>query len=235
MTMPDCWAVVPAAGVGRRMGGDRPKQYLPLVGRTVIEYSLQALLAHPRVVGVVVAIGQDDPYWTSVRPQADKPVETVLGGAERCDSVLNGLRSLATKLPADHWVMVHDAARPCLQAADVDSLIAAASGDPIGGILAMPVRDTIKRADAEARIEVTVDRTDLWQALTPQMFRLGMLVHALELSLARGFQVTDEASAMERAGWFAKLVAGRADNIKVTRPEDLPLAERFLQQRADAL
>ncbi len=225
----DLWAVVPAAGVGRRMGADRPKQYLPLAGRTVIEHSLRALLAHPRVVGAVVAIGADDPYWHRLDLTFVKPITTVVGGAERCDSVLNGLRSLTHEPPAEQWVLVHDAARPCLQPSDVDALIEVGTQDAIGGILATPVRDTIKRSNQAGRIDATVDRTTLWQAQTPQLFRLGMLIHALELSMARGLKVTDEASAMEQAGWAPLLVTGRADNIKITRQEDLAVAERFLQ------
>lgn len=225
------WAVIPAAGVGRRMGANLPKQYLHLGDRTVIEHALGRVGNHPSVSGVVVAISSGDPYW----PNIDLPLRAELlvadGGAERCHSVLNGLNLLESRAGEDDWVLVHDAARPCLTREDLDRLIAELSGDEVGGILATPVRDTMKRADSEGRIARTEERNDLWHALTPQMFRFGVLRRALETALADGFEVTDEASAIEHIGLRPLLVEGRSDNLKVTRPDDLALAEIFLQRQ----
>ncbi|PKM45135.1 MAG: 2-C-methyl-D-erythritol 4-phosphate cytidylyltransferase [Gammaproteobacteria bacterium HGW-Gammaproteobacteria-1] len=224
------WVVIPAAGVGARMKADRPKQYLPLRGRTVIEHTLSCFTHHPAIAGIVVALSPDDPYWPGLRIDSPVPLHVAAGGQERCHSVLNALRLLAQHADANDWVLVHDAARPCLTCADIDKLCAELCDDEVGGILAVPVRDTMKRADGEGRISATEDRNGLWHALTPQMFRLGLLTQALEQALADGFVVTDEASAVEHAGLRPKLVEGRADNIKVTRPEDLALAEFFLSR-----
>lgn len=224
------WVIIPAAGVGARMKADRPKQYLPLRGKTVIEHTLGCFTHHPAIAGIVVALSPDDPYWPELHIDSAVPLHVVDGGQERCHSVLNALRLLAQHADADDWVLVHDAARPCLSRADIDKLCAELQNDEVGGILAVPVRDTMKRSDREGRISTTEDRRTLWHALTPQMFRLEPLTQALEQALADGFVVTDEASALEHAGLRPKLVEGRADNIKVTRPEDLALAEFFLRR-----
>lgn len=222
------WVVIPAAGVGARMKADRPKQYLPLYGKTVIEHTLNCFTQHPAITGIVVALSPDDPYWPGLHIESRLPLHIAAGGQERCHSVLNALHLLAQHAASDDWVLVHDAARPCLTRPDIDKLCTELNDDTVGGILAVPVRDTMKRADGEGRIGATEDRNGLWHALTPQMFRLGLLTQALEQALADGFVVTDEASAVEHAGLRPKLVEGRADNIKVTRPEDLALAEFFL-------
>jgi 2-C-methyl-D-erythritol 4-phosphate cytidylyltransferase len=224
------WALVPAAGVGKRMGSAIPKQYLPLVGRPVIAHALATLLNHPRIAGVVVAIGAEDEWWPTVAADltAVKPPQVVVGGAERCHSVLNGLEALREWAAPSDWVLVHDAVRPGLAAGDLDRLLTELVDDPVGGLLAVPVRDTLKQADDAGRVAVTVDRSRLWHALTPQMFRLEMLHAALRAVLARGLLVTDEAAAMEAAGFAPRLVEGRADNLKITRPEDLALAEFYL-------
>jgi len=224
------WAVVPAAGVGRRMGAALPKQYLPLAGFSVIVHALNTLLQHPRISGLVVVIGAGDAWWERIRLVSDKPLLQAPGGEERCHSVLNGLQALAAWAAPDDWVLVHDAARPCLPAADLDRLMTALQDDPVGGLLAVPVRDTLKRADPEGRVRATVDRAGLWHALTPQMFRFNLLRDALREALARHLLVTDDAAAMEAAGWAPRLVEGRADNIKITRPEDLALAEFYLRR-----
>ncbi|MDG4597008.1 MAG: 2-C-methyl-D-erythritol 4-phosphate cytidylyltransferase [Candidatus Contendobacter sp.] len=233
MTNPRHWALVPAAGVGKRMGSTVPKQYLPLVGRPVIAHALATLLNHPRIGGVVVAIGAEDEWWPTVVAErtAAKPLVTATGGAERCHSVWNGLEALREWATPNDWILVHDAARPCLTAGDVDRLLEL-DDDPVGGLLAVPVRDTLKQADDAGRVAATVDRARLWHALTPQMFRLGMLRAALRAALARGLLVTDEAAAMEAAGFAPRLVEGRADNLKITRPEDLALAEFYLTRRS---
>lgn len=224
------WAVVPAAGVGKRVAAGRPKQYLPLAGKMVIEHSLERVLSHPAIEGVVVAVGPDDRYWTDVRIDSPKRIVCASGGRERCDSVLNALRILAEQIGPEDWAVVHDAARPCLASEDLDLLIASLADDPVGGILATPVRDTMKRDDRAGRIAHTEDRAGLWHALTPQMFRLGALTAALEQAEADGYVVTDEASAMEHVGLNPRLVEGRADNLKITRPEDLALAEFYLSR-----
>ena len=236
MTSPRHWALVPAAGVGKRMGSTVPKQYLPLAGRPVIAHALATLLAHPRIAGVVVAIGAEDEWWPTVAAEltAAKPLWVVTGGAERCYSVLNGLEALRQWAMLNDWVLVHDAARPCLTAEDLDRLFAELTGDPVGGLLAVPVRDTLKQADATGRVAATVDRSRLWHALTPQMFRMGTLHEALRAALMRGLLVTDEAAALEASGFTPRLVEGRADNLKITRPEDLALAEFYLTRRATA-
>jgi len=229
MNRPRCWAVLPAAGVGRRMGAAIPKQYLPLAGRRVIDHALLILLQHPRIDGAVVALSADDHWWDEMQPDVDKPLLRAVGGGERSQSVLNALAELAKLAAADDWVLVHDAVRPCLNSADLDRLIDTLQADPVGGLLAVPVRDTMKRADAVGRVCATVERADLWHAQTPQMFRLGALTTALQQALAQGLNITDEASAMEAAGLAPRLVEGRADNIKITRPEDLALAEFYLR------
>ena len=225
------WAVVPAAGVGKRMQADRPKQYLEIDGRPLIEYAITQLMANPHIEGVVVAISADDEYWPALEIALAKPLWVVEGGVERCHSVLNALQELATHAHDDDWVLVHDAARPCVRAEDIARLIEQLANDPVGGLLAVPVRDTMKRAAANRRVITTEEREGLWHALTPQMFRYGKLRHALEQAIEDESLVTDEASAMELVEYEPLLVEGHADNIKVTRPEDLALAAFYLQQQ----
>lgn len=214
------------------MGSAIPKQYLPLAGSTVIEQTLDRLLANRSVRAVCVALGEQDGFWSDLAVSHHARVLRAPGGDERCHSVLNGLDALLARDDSDaaDWVLVHDAARPCLAEADLGRLLDSLSEDPVGGILAFPVRDTMKRADDLGCIARTEERAGLWHALTPQMFRLGPLRDAIVSALEDGFLVTDEASAMEHAGFAPRLVEGRADNIKVTRPEDLAVAEFFLQQ-----
>lgn len=228
------WSVVPAAGVGQRMGAAIPKQYLPLAGRPVIVRTLETLLWYPCLSGVVVAIGADDGWWPEIAESLDvaKPLRVVTGGAERGQSVLNGLEALWEWASPDDWVLVHDAARPCLRTEDLDRLLAELDHDSVGGLLAVPVRDTLKQANAAGRVATTVDRSRLWHALTPQMFHLEPLRDALRDALSQGLPVTDEAAAMEAAGFAPRLVEGRADNVKITRPEDLALAEFYLTRRS---
>ncbi|PAU52745.1 2-C-methyl-D-erythritol 4-phosphate cytidylyltransferase [Pseudomonas sp. PIC25] len=229
------WAVVPAAGIGSRMRADRPKQYLQLAGRTILEHSLYCLLDHPGLQGLVVSLATDDPYWPDLACSKDSRIQRAAGGRERADSVLNALLYLeALGVAADDWVLVHDAARPNLARSDLDRLLDELADDPVGGLLAVPARDTLKRVGADGRVVETVDRSLIWQAYTPQMFRLGPLRAALAGALAAGATVTDEASAMEWAGQSPRLVEGRSDNLKVTRPEDLQwLAQRWHDQGRD--
>lgn len=216
------WLVIPAAGVGARMAADRPKQYLEVAGRCILEHTFDCFLDHPDLLGAVVCLAVDDPYWPSLALADDPRIRRADGGRERADSVLAGLRALQQAGAAqDDWVLVHDAARPNLARSDLDRLLDTLAMDPVGGLLAVPARDTLKRADAAGRVAQTVDRAVIWQAYTPQMFRLGDLRQALDAALAAAVPITDEASALEWAGKAPRLVEGRADNLKVTRPEDL--------------
>ncbi len=233
LASPRYWGVVPAAGSGSRMGSDIPKQYLPLAGRSVIEHTLDTLFACTRLAGVVLAVSADDSRWAEIRPRyADSMLQCVTGGAERGHSVLMALRHLAGHADPADWVLVHDAARPCVRLADIETLIAALQKEADGGLLGVPVSDTMKRVDRDGRISATVEREALWHAQTPQMFRLGPLLAALEQALEEGVAVTDEASAMERAGYRPRMIEGHADNIKITVPAHLALAEFYLQERS---
>lgn len=226
------WAVVPAAGIGKRMGSDIPKQYLKLHGKTIIEHTLQRLSQIDAIEGIVVAIAKDDPWWPDLQLDITKPLNVVNGGAERCHTVQNGLYALKGKCTPDDWVLVHDAARPCVRVEDIDSMIQQLSKHEVGGLLGMPVRDTMKRTDDSSRVQKTVDREQLWHALTPQMFRYELLSKSLSQALNDQFLVTDEASAVEHAGYQPLMVEGHADNIKITRPEDLALADFYLQHQS---
>ncbi|MCY9827874.1 2-C-methyl-D-erythritol 4-phosphate cytidylyltransferase [Vibrio chagasii] len=224
-------AVVPAAGVGSRMKADRPKQYLKINGKTILEHTVEKLLAHPQVSQIVVAISDDDPYYPELPLTQNPQVIRVAGGSERADSVLSALDYIEKQQLGD-WVMVHDAARPCVQLSDIDKLISTAMNHDVGAILAAPVRDTMKRG-AQGQIEHTVERADLWHALTPQMFRAEPLWNVLSEALKQGVSITDEASAFEWKGFPPALVAGRSDNFKITQPEDLALAEFYLSQNKE--
>ncbi len=216
------WVVIPAAGIGSRMQADRPKQYLSIGNSTIIEHTLDCFLPHPDLLGIVVALSEEDAYWPQLPCATDPRIRITVGGGERADSVLNGLDKLMQDgAQSDDWVLVHDAARPNLLASDLDLLITTLATDPVGGLLAVPVRDTLKQIGPDGRVSNTPDRTMFWQAYTPQMFRLSELREAIHGALAAGVQITDEASAMEWAGKAPRLVEGRADNLKVTRPEDL--------------
>ncbi len=223
------WAVVPAAGAGLRMGAPVPKQYLPLCGRPVIAHTLERLCNHTRIDGVVVVLSAADEWWQDIELSSAQPPLRATGGAERCDSVLSGLERLAKEADSRDWVLVHDAARPCLRDEDIDRLIDAVTTVGDGGLLGVPVRDTMKRTDAHGQIIETVEREALWHALTPQMFVLADLQQALRQARERGITVTDEAQAMELSGLRPRMVEGHADNIKITRQEDLALAEYYLR------
>jgi 2-C-methyl-D-erythritol 4-phosphate cytidylyltransferase len=224
------WVVIPGAGSGVRFGGGTPKQYLPLAGRTVIEWALRPFLARDDIAGIVVVVAPGDDRWDGLRPRSERVV-TVRGGAQRAHSVLNGLEALEERAGPADWVLVHDAARPCLADEDLDTLLKTVDVDGPGGLLAVPVQDTLKRADEDDQVVETLDRHGVWRALTPQVFPYRALIDALRSALAAGVRVTDESSAIERSGAGPKLVLGRADNIKITVPEDLALAE-FILSRA---
>lgn len=224
------WAVIPAAGVGKRMLADRPKQYLELHGKTVLEHTLSRFLEHPLISGAVVAVTDGDPYWQELALVHEK-LMVASGGEERCHSVLNALQVLQQSAADNDWVLVHDAARPCLRREDIDHLLDVLKMHPVGGLLGLPVADTMKRTADDDSVIATVPREHLWRALTPQMFRLGELFQALDSALKSGQLVTDDASAMELAGKAPKMVEGHGDNIKITRPQDLSLAALYLAEQ----
>jgi len=217
MTTPKLWLVIPAAGAGKRMQSARPKQYLSVRGSLVLDLTISRIVDHLALAGCVVAINPDDPWWCETKASQDDRITCCHGGQERADSVLAGLESLEEQADPDDWVLVHDAARPCRHT--------------VGGLLAAPVTDTLKKTGPDGPdVQATVDRTHLWRALTPQMFRYGILKSALQASLSAGRPVTDESSAVEQSGYFPCIVEGRPDNIKVTVPADLALADFLLSR-----
>lgn len=227
--MPRHFAIVPAAGSGSRFGAEKPKQYLDLLGRPLIYHTLAVLTACPDIDRVWVVLSPDDREWGKHDWSALGPkLETLrCGGATRAESVTNGLQAAAMVASDDDWVLVHDAARPCLSLPMLDALFAELADDPVGGILAVPVADTLKRADAGQRVAATEPRDGLWQAQTPQMFRYGQLGKALKICP----DVTDEAGAIEACGLKPRLVKGDSTNLKVTFPADLALAAMILRAR----
>lgn len=227
------WAVVPAAGIGKRMLSAIPKQYLPLSGATVLEVTLNRLLTVSQVSGLVIALQETDEYWNAINLKSHKPVLRARGGAERSDSVLNALQRLSENMDFNtdkDWVLVHDAVRPCVRRSDIEKLIEQTSDSESGGLLALPVRDTMKRQGNTASVSETVNREGLWHALTPQLFPFRLLRQALLEATEQGAVLTDESSAMEYAGYSPILVQGHEDNIKITRPDDLRLAEIYLTE-----
>lgn len=240
--LPQFYAIVPAAGVGKRMKATCPKQYLPLLGKTLLEWTLESLIAHPQIHHIILPISPNDEYFKEL-PIANAPWLTpIAGGTERADSVLSGLNWLAQNSSQfeQEWALVHDAARPCVQHQDITQLLALSSSTH-GGILATPVRDTMKRAHKSSSTQVsnhthnkvahTVDREQLWHALTPQFFPAAELYQALQTGLTQCLSITDEASAIELQGGEVQLVEGCASNIKVTHPQDLQLAAFYLNNR----
>lgn len=237
MMVKKAWVVIPAAGVGKRMRANKPKQYLRLLNKTVLEHTLNCFLNHQLIAGIVVVVSDGDEYWSGITlPATDKAMHLASGGSERMHSVLNGLQLLdKLGVERDTWILVHDAARPCLTQAEITKLIYELQHDSVGGILALPVRDTMKREkETTGKILHTENREGLWHALTPQMFRLGMLEQALSQGIKESLSITDEASAMEAAGYQPKLVEGLASNLKITRASDMPLAEFFLTKQMSA-
>ncbi|MBI2379851.1 MAG: 2-C-methyl-D-erythritol 4-phosphate cytidylyltransferase [Gammaproteobacteria bacterium] len=227
---PRYWAVVPAAGIGSRMQSECPKQYLNLLGTPVLVHTVATLLSHTAITQVIVAVSPEDEHWMDTALAEHPRVHFVTGGSTRAASVLAALSSLEERADEHDFVLVHDAARPCLTLHDVNKLMTEVRQHPVGGILGCPVRDTMKRTRG-SDIEATVEREELWHALTPQMFRLGLLRNSLLDALGAEVGVTDEASAVEWAGFRPLMVTGRSDNLKITEPLDLPLAEFYLQQQ----
>ncbi|MET0717867.1 MAG: 2-C-methyl-D-erythritol 4-phosphate cytidylyltransferase [Pseudoxanthomonas sp.] len=229
--MPGIWVVVPAAGRGARFGGEIPKQYLSVGGQPLIAYTLAALLGHPAIEGAVVALSENDADWPGWDSFSGKPILACVGGATRAGSVLAALNSLPADVMADDFVLVHDAARPNLRQQDLQQLLERGRNDPVGAILAAPVRDTLKRAGDDGGIDATEPRQHLWRALTPQLFRRLQLTRALEEAGKAGIEVTDESMAMELRGLRPLLVEGSEDNLKITTPADLARFEFILSQR----
>jgi len=225
------WAVVPAAGAGRRFGGEIPKQYLQIAGQTVMQHTLNRLCQALPLSACIVPVSSNDQAAARLDYTHTDLIHFVQGGAERMDSVLAGLLSLTDVADAADWVLVHDVARPCVAPSSLQKLISELADDAVGGILAVPVRDTLKRGES-GQVQATVSRDGLWQGQTPQMFRYGLLLDALQSSVQAGRVVTDEASAMEQAGHVVRLVEGRSDNIKVTYADDLSLAAAILMAQS---
>lgn len=216
------------------MQASLPKQYLPLLGRPVILHTLERLCTHPRIRGVLVGISDQDNLWQTIVAELEslpKFLGKYTGGETRAQTVLNGLKELIKHAKPDDWVLVHDAVRPCVRHVDIDKLISTVGNKEQGGLLAFPVSDTVKRVDNEGRVLETVKRTELWRAATPQMFQIKSLTQALEKAMGKGSEITDEASAIEAGGGHPRVVACHLDNIKITLPEDIALAELYLKQQ----
>lgn len=229
---PRCWAIVPAAGVGSRFGGAFPKQYFSLCGKTVLEHSVERILSLPFIETVHVPVSSSDNYWPQTELSKRTDIVLIGGGKERADSVLNALNAIAAVAGDSDWVLVHDAARPCVKVEDINRLYAEVCKLGVGGILASPVADTVKQLN-EGCIEKTIDRSSLWLAQTPQIFPVGILRECLSLALEKGLAVTDEASAVELFGHKPIVVQGSSVNLKITRPGDLPIAEAILSMQSN--
>lgn len=227
------WALVPAAGTGSRMRADRPKPYLRLGPRQIIDITLERLLSVSAIDRVYLALGADDPWWPETESAGSDRVVSYPGGRERVDSVRAGLDVIRSEAHRDDWVLVHDVARPCVSVSDIERLLEAVEDHPVGGLLGAPLVDTIKQVDDSGQVLGTADRAHLWRALTPQIFRFGVLDRALEQATFKGAAVTDESSAVEALGLRPLMIAGRSDNIKVTVPEDLALARWLLGLAGD--
>ena len=232
MTSQIIHALIPAAGLSVRFGGTTLKQYAHLLGKPVIAHSIETVAQHPAVASVTVALAEDDGIFKDLVRPAFPDVGTTVGGPSRAQTVMNGIRHILEVHPSAEWVLVHDAARPCLQRSCLDQLVAAGLASSDGAILAVPVSDTVKRGGDDRLIEHTVDRSGLWRAQTPQLFPIRRLAESLAEALADGDSPTDESQAMERAGARPRLVRGSQINIKITGPRDLALAEVLLRHRA---
>jgi len=229
MSQPRIHALIPAAGSSRRFGGTTLKQYMHLCGKPMINYSIEAVRRHPAIRGVTVALVENDGIYDQLIRPRFPDVGTTLGGSSRAQTVMNGLAYILANDPSTEWVLVHDAARPCLPPRCLDELIASGLASRDGALLAIQASDTIKRSTADGRVEKTVSREGLWHAQTPQLFPARRLAEALAHALAANEPPTDEAAAMERAGARPLLVMGAQSNIKITRPEDLHMAETLLK------
>ncbi|WP_158380257.1 2-C-methyl-D-erythritol 4-phosphate cytidylyltransferase [Candidatus Williamhamiltonella defendens] len=226
-------AIVPAAGIGSRMKTDCPKQYFSIRGKTILEYAVKPLLSHPCIEQIIIVIHPKDHFFQSTPLARHPKIRVAFGGKERANSVLAGLKYFGYINVHSKWILVHDAVRPCISDEDIEHLLSIAQHTEVGGILATPVRDTIKIAQADMTISFTPERAKLWHALTPQLFPFVLLKDCLSCALAEKKLVTDEASVLECYGYHPLLIQGRSDNIKITYPEDLKLAEFYLNEKDD--
>jgi len=226
------WAIVPAAGIGRRMRAKVPKQYLNLNGRPIIETSLARISSLTYVRQIVVMLNPEDTVWPTLGLEQNPKIVCQYGGENRYQTVLNGLRYLSSQAHDDDWVLVHDAARPCVRRSDIDTLFEQIADHPVGGLLGAPVDNTLKRIDGQQEVSGTVDRAEVWNAFTPQVFRFRLLLDALETVDKGQKTVTDESTAVEALGYRPKMVPGNRDNIKITHPNDLNLAAQILSSQA---
>ncbi len=225
---PSYWAVIPATGTGQRMQADRPKQYLPLGSKTILEQTLDSLLSYDKIDGAVLILNKEDDYWPGLNYKSEKPLLLCVGGEERHHSVYHGLQLLAEQQIENCTVLIHDAVRPFVSHTDLDNLLEAVAGNPNGAILATPVADTLKLSDDFSSIVSTHPRDHLWRAFTPQAFALNIILDALKSVIGDNLQITDDASAMELAGYKPRLINSDSRNIKITHPQDLRLAELIL-------
>lgn len=226
------WVVIPNAGIGDRFGTETPKQYVRIHGKTVFEHSINAFLSQDWIAGIIVALSASDSYFQHLTVARHEKVKQVLGGKNRSDSVMNAIAYLKNHAAQRDWVLVHDAVRPCLHAEDLQNLITTLKNEQVGGILAMPLHDTIKFAEKQI-IAHTVDRSHLWCALTPQMFRLQILAEALIYCQARDMKVTDESSAIEHYGLKSKLIEAKHPNPKLTYTRDFSFISLLLRQQQE--
>jgi 2-C-methyl-D-erythritol 4-phosphate cytidylyltransferase len=229
-TVPKCWAVVPAAGVGERVGSSIPKQYLQIEGKTILEHAINPFIRNSRIAGITVALNPQDTHFSTLGLKSSSgKIHSVIGGVTRAHSVLNALDSIEAQLDKDDFILVHDAARPCLTMGDLDRLIDVCIRHEVGGVIGSRVTDTIKQVDNNNIIN-TLDRENIWRAYTPQMFKFGVLQSAIQKAFKDNVAITDEASALEYVGYKPRMVEGDSRNIKVTTAEDLSLAIIFLQK-----
>ena len=231
--MSKVWAIIPAAGLGQRMNSERPKQYILINDEPILAHTLHAICQVPQVEQVVVALHPDDQYWPTQINLSYTNITTTQGGEFRAQSVLNAIQLLSAQANAQDWLLVHDAVRPCITAKTINAMLIQLEDHPIGGLLGVPVRDTLKAVDAQGNTTQTVSRAGLWHALTPQVFRFGLLQAALTTLIEDDFEITDDASAIEKMGHSPKMIQGSYDNIKITWPEDLATASAWLQQHQE--
>lgn len=225
--MSNYFVIIPAAGIGTRMHADRPKQYLDIRGEMILQRVVNLFSSHPLIQKVIVVLHAKDHWWSTLQLQHSEKVLTVIGGKERVHSVLLGLQFLSDFADKNDFILVHDAARPCLQSADVTDLIEELKNESVGGLLGLPVVDTLKKVNQDNQVLETISRDQLWQAQTPQCFRYHLLKSSIEKALSENKIITDESSAIEYAGFKPKIIMGNSQNIKITFPDDLKLAELF--------
>ena len=224
------WVVIPAAGIGRRMGGDIPKQYVSVNGKTIVEHTIDNFIGRKEIENICIAISESDKYWPALPISKNKKMITTIGGSERYESVYNGLCALKDKANNDDWVLVHDAVRPCLKKSIIDRLITDINSNDVGGILALPCFETMKKVNNNRHIEETINREIIWRAQTPQVFKYKKLLLAIENAINENIHITDEAMAMEILNYKPIVIMGDEKNIKITHQTDLKHLELFLKE-----